>query len=536
AGGGRVCPGDQERRPERGPAVRVWHGPAGHRAEREGAGAIRGGPQDRSQERGGDGRQGLRVLRAGQRPGGVPASDAGVRTCPDESAAVRRDGGLLPGPQEAVRTASVDGALLFLFVGCPPCGKRIPHRPGDPGDARGPPHAGRRRAAAGPGRGRRAAVSEGDQVGREARGRHVGAVVAGPGQAGQIRRVENLAAAGDQVERQDVLVLGADVLAVPAGRGRPGGGVGGAQVAGAGPQPVGGLPVSRRCLQRQGARQGRHRRLRKVPVARPQPAGRLRQPGLGVRADGGPGIGPAQLRGLPQDGDRSRRGQEGPGPDRGAQEAGAEEIALILRLTVLWGVALLPLAFWPPFEDAFKLPQSIVIGLLGGVTAVGLLSRVRPEAAPSPLTRPHVMPVLALIAWIGLAGPHGAPIGGRALLIATIFGLGMLPAILDRQALATIPPAAFLAGVASGLYSLAQYAGIDFAGAPGAAGLRPFSTMGNPDFLAAYLVAVLPVGVAWWVRRPSVLKLAGCLVVLAALLIAQSRGAWLGILAAALVA
>ena len=45
--------------------------------------------------------------------------------------------------------------------------------------------------------------------------------------------------------------------------------------------------------------------------------------------------------------------------------------------------------------------------------------------------------------------------------------------------------------------------GLDFSGAPGGAGTRPFSTMGNPDFLAAYLVAVLPMAVGLWFARRS---------------------------------
>jgi tetratricopeptide (TPR) repeat protein len=216
-------------------------------------------------------------------------------------------------------------------------------------------------------------------------------------------------------------------------------------------------------------------------------------------------------------------------------------IAQILesRLAALipaWAVFLLPLAFWPPFEDAFKLPQFAVVTLaLACAIGVGAFraSSVIPWAVP------------ALV----LAGGHlvSAAIGGSgrfadaswfvalpvlALASAGARGEQSSPCASSAGAKRLVPFLLVAAGALTSAYSIAQFAGFDPAAPWHTGGARPFSTMGNPDFLAAYLVAVLPLAVLGWLRRPTVLRGAAGLLIAAAILLSQSRGAWLGVAAA----
>jgi len=197
---------------------------------------------------------------------------------------------------------------------------------------------------------------------------------------------------------------------------------------------------------------------------------------------------------------------------------------------------MLPLAFWPPFEDAFKLPQWTILWMMAWALTAWIALRA---AADPPALLPFrrlAGPPIVLLLWVLCAGIGQSPLQSMLILTGFMYGIALLPGLVPPSALSRLPIVAVLGGVVSALYSLAQYAGLDFTGAPGAAGLRPFSTMGNPDFLAAYLVAVLPVGVAWWFHRPSPWRAAGCVILTAGLLLAQSRGAWIGMAASAVAA
>lgn len=195
---------------------------------------------------------------------------------------------------------------------------------------------------------------------------------------------------------------------------------------------------------------------------------------------------------------------------------------------------MLPLAFWPPFEDAFKLPQWIIVWTMVWALIGWLVMRAVSDVSSVLRFRWLSGPSVLLLLWVQWTGMGHAPVQSRLILAGFVCGIGLLPGVVPPSALSRLPIVAMLGGVVSALYSLAQYAGLDFSGAPGAAGLRPFSTMGNPDFLAAYLVAVLPVGVAWWFQRPTPRRAACCLIVTLGLLLAQSRGAWIGMAAAGL--
>ena len=89
-------------------------------------------------------------------------------------------------------------------------------------------------------------------------------------------------------------------------------------------------------------------------------------------------------------------------------------IALLSRLIVLWAVIVLPLAFWPPFEDAFKLPQWVVLLSAAALAcAAARFSSTGPACAGKPVSR-----------WLSFGarvfGPAGIFLGG--MLVAAIAG------------------------------------------------------------------------------------------------------------------
>jgi len=184
---------------------------------------------------------------------------------------------------------------------------------------------------------------------------------------------------------------------------------------------------------------------------------------------------------------------------------------------------MLSLAFWPPFEDAFKLPQFVLVAL----ALAGLFASTGTIPALSGIS----MATPALI----LAGGHGLSVllGGSGRFADAAWFM-ILPglALASRGAVYLIPPLLVIAGAASSAYSMVQFAGFDPAAPWHTAGARPFSTMGNPDFLAAYLAAVFPLAVMGWLRRPGALAGTAALLIAAGLLLSQSRGAWLGVAAA----
>lgn len=97
---------------------------------------------------------------------------------------------------------------------------------------------------------------------------------------------------------------------------------------------------------------------------------------------------------------------------------------------------------------------------------------------------------------------------------------------------------AIAAGVICAVYALFQYLGLDFIKYPGIDfpdwRFRLYSTFGNPDFLANYLILIFPVGIVIYSSTGALLKKVLMLVALgiiySALLISFSIGAFLGLL------
>src|SRR5262249_31634688 len=123
--------------------------------------------------------------------------------------------------------------------------------------------------------------------------------------------------------------------------------------------------------------------------------------------------------------------------------------------------------------------------------------------------------------------------------------LGYLALFLGTRALCPTPragrrllAAAVVAAAVAPAYAPPQFAGPHpgaWAGVAGyGGGVRPFATLGHPNFLAAYLVMALPLGAAYAERAArgrrwlccAALAL-GCVLAAAVVVVALSRAAWL---------
>src|SRR5687767_4406654 len=168
------------------------------------------------------------------------------------------------------------------------------------------------------------------------------------------------------------------------------------------------------------------------------------------------------------------------------------------RLPITVFALLLPLAFWPPFEDAFKLPQHTLLVLFAA-----WLAGTAPSFRGAMAGRPEVAGVL-VAGWVAAAAsPDGAVAGDLVTLSALAVTGWLLPGRLRSARAVPVLPALAAAGALSAGYSVWQFLVGDPAGGMATRGLRPFSTMGNPDFLAAFLLAVFPWQAAAWLRSGS---------------------------------
>ena len=193
---------------------------------------------------------------------------------------------------------------------------------------------------------------------------------------------------------------------------------------------------------------------------------------------------------------------------------------------LLAGVFLLPLVCWPGLEHPFSTPKIWLLACLDlGLACSWLLGRE--NAPPAPHTGDW--PLLAWLAAVGLSALLASYAALPALLLAVLpvplwwaVRQGLLPA--DRVRLAVLGGSA-----AESAIVLLQYAHLDPLRALGwqpetflNPRMRVYGTLGNPDFVAAWLSATLPLYAAPAKRHP-VLAWAAVGLQLAAILATGSR-------------
>ncbi len=187
------------------------------------------------------------------------------------------------------------------------------------------------------------------------------------------------------------------------------------------------------------------------------------------------------------------------------------------------GVSLLPLACWPSLAQPFSTPKLWLIAGLDVLLVVQYAARAREAAIRMP-----PWPWLAWIAAVALSGLT-AP-----LLSADAFLLLLLP--LPLAAANVDPRALCLGSFAESAIVLLQYFHRDpfrwLGWQPEAFAsprMRVYGTLGNPDFVAAWLAATLPLCLV--VRRRGV-RAAFIVVIVVALFCTGSRVALLAVPAA----
>ncbi len=212
-----------------------------------------------------------------------------------------------------------------------------------------------------------------------------------------------------------------------------------------------------------------------------------------------------------------------------------------------------PLAFHRGFSDQFSLPQLLLATMLVAlgtvIVLVGLL--LGQLSWPRPF---RLGPPLALWTFAVVLSCVNSPVPVFSLREAAYFLLGPVWMVLlliwgggERTVRRTARFAA-LAGALVALIAVLQWLGHDPLSLGGyrvewgteVARMRLYSTFGNPNLVAGYLVATLFLAVAltflstrWWSRTVWFVAVA---MMVAALVGTGSRGAWAGVVAGALVA
>ncbi|HNR38150.1 MAG TPA: O-antigen ligase family protein [Acidobacteriota bacterium] len=160
-------------------------------------------------------------------------------------------------------------------------------------------------------------------------------------------------------------------------------------------------------------------------------------------------------------------------------------------------VIVVPLLVIPGLETPFSTPKTIV---LAAWVALGLAALVWARANPLARLDPVLFALLA--GWLGavaLSALTGAAASPAALLAAVLPAAAFIVLLGLRPKPDGLMRAAAAAGLAVALVAVLQWAGADpfrLFGWTGPAGgsdrLRVFATLGNPNFVAAFLTAALP--------------------------------------------
>ena len=233
------------------------------------------------------------------------------------------------------------------------------------------------------------------------------------------------------------------------------------------------------------------------------------------------------------------------------RERSYSQRAVFILAAVL--VAAVPLAVWPGLHDSYTLPKAALVRLLAALAllgwVIGQAVAVRLSWRRSPLDWAVGAFMLAVLAATAFSVDHRLSVYGHYKRYEDVFTLliyGLLYFVAtnnlkaaDTRRLITIW--LVTAGLVSA-YAVSQYAGFDFVTTSVIDG-RAISTLGNPVFLGSWLVLTLPLGVGRWLEaqgpsgaRPTrVGYLMLSLLILAAIVVSFSRGAWLALPVAAIV-
>jgi O-antigen ligase/polysaccharide polymerase Wzy-like membrane protein len=199
-------------------------------------------------------------------------------------------------------------------------------------------------------------------------------------------------------------------------------------------------------------------------------------------------------------------------------------------------VFLLPLACWPGPGSAFAMPKMVLLALLDLVLlAAWLAPRIRSRAEPAAELVAAEWLALAWVAVVSVSALTAPALRFDAVLLA------LLPAPIfwwiarGRIALASLARAVWLGTTCEAAIVVLQFCGLDPLRVLGwqpegfpSPRMRAYGTMGNPDFVAAWCCAALPLAwqqIAGGAKSPRAMALrwGGAALQMAAILATGSR-------------
>lgn len=215
----------------------------------------------------------------------------------------------------------------------------------------------------------------------------------------------------------------------------------------------------------------------------------------------------------------------------------SNRLGLVAALII---VVLNPLIFAPfDVDDAFSVWKASAFSAAVVVLLLAWLQTCRMEAGiilrvPYYLTPLIILgfayvisTVLSVDILASLFGAY-ARYEGFFILIGYLLVGALLPAAINRRAVDAIISAWLSVGILVSAYAIAQYLGFDVVNWHASfEGSRVFSTLGNPLFLAGYIVLSLPVAYARIVSRRDILSIVFVALSVPALLLSYSRSGWL---------
>lgn len=219
------------------------------------------------------------------------------------------------------------------------------------------------------------------------------------------------------------------------------------------------------------------------------------------------------------------------------------DIAAFLFLVA--GVVVLPLLFWPWSDDVFVGPKFDALRLFtagGAIAAATWLVAARPDVRIRVSDLAALGFVLLNILAFALSIDRGTSLLGEPLQqagLVTVFALTGIYAVarisvrtIRRLTMLFVASAA--AATTAALYAVVQIVGADPVWTALPLG-RAFSTIGQPNWLAAYLVITIPLTIALAIATDRVhlrwIGLGAALLQTVALLATLSRSGYLGLLA-----
>lgn len=233
--------------------------------------------------------------------------------------------------------------------------------------------------------------------------------------------------------------------------------------------------------------------------------------------------------------------------------AGETGLAPLCEKLIFWllllAVFIIPLFFNIQSYDQFELPKLTVLriftAVMLGLWAVKIFERGRIDWVPTPLDIP-------MLAWAGFnilttftsfapqlsfRGEYENFAGSLSNLNYVALYFIAVQNLKDRRQIFAINGSLLLSGLLTGVYAMAQYFGHDIVqwNSDSMIQGRYFASMGNPNFLGALLIMMIPVNIAYFLNSLKEKKFlfSGLYAALFALLYislfgTQSRGPFLG--------